>query len=261
MIQLPRTLLLCLLLTLCGCAPESEPPAVTVATAANMQFALQAVAAAFTRQTGTEVRLVLGSSGKLTAQILEGAPYDLLVAADEQYPQAIFSAGNAEHPPRIYARGRLVLWSLTPGWRPAIESLTDPAIRHVALPNPELAPYGQAARQALQRRGVWDQVKTRLVFGESIAQTNQFILSRSADAGFTALSVVLSPQMQGRGAWTEIDTSWYSPIGQAAVLLKGADTPAAEFYTFLFSDAAAALLTTYGYIVPHHGLDATVTDF
>lgn len=235
------------LLTACR---SPEPAKLTIATAANMQFAMEALTRAFTTETGIACNLTVSASGKLTAQIREGAPYDVFVAADMKYPDELFKAGLATRAPEAYARGRLVLWSAKPGLEPSLPGLADSAIRHIALANPRTAPYGLAAEEALKRQGLYEALAYKFVYGESIAQTTQFISTQAAEAGFTAMSVVLSEQMKGKGRWIEVDPALYAPIDQGIVVLRRAETDGAaaeKFYTFMFSAKAKAILKQFGY--------------
>jgi molybdate transport system substrate-binding protein len=242
---------LLLIFTLAGCDKPSEK--IIVATAANVQYVMADIKAAFEKESGKEIVIVVSSSGKLTSQIREGAPFDVFVSADTKYPQEIYAKGGGSEPPRVYALGSLVLWSmqipkneLTPAF------LNTEKVKKVAIPNPKLAPYGVAAMQVLEKLNLKDQVKPKLVFGESISQTAQYITTRSVEAGFNALSIVLSPEMKGKGNWTLIDSSLYTPIEQAAILLKHSDdSPKKEtsqrFYDFLYSKKAKEIFNKYGY--------------
>ena len=188
-----------------GCGRAGVPGSLTIATAANMQFAMQELADRFSADTGIACNLTVGSSGKLTAQISEGAPFDLFVSADMKYPQTLYEGGLGVSPPRAYAYGSLVIWTLSETLEPDLGSLTQNVVQHIAIANPETAPYGKAARQALEHYGLYRAVQPKLVYGESIAQTNQFVISGAAEAGITALSAVRSPQMQGMGYWKVLD--------------------------------------------------------
>lgn len=235
-----------------GCGRAGTPDTLTIATAANMQFAMQELADSFTADTGIPCNLTLGSSGKLTAQISEGAPFDVFVSADMKYPETLYRAGLGVKPPKVYAYGSLVIWTLNDSITPGLEALTKDGVRHIAIANPETAPYGKAARQALEHYGIYRAVQSKLVFGESIAQTNQFVLSGAAEAGITALAAVRSPQMQGVGRWKPVDPQTHALIAQGALLLK---TPserqdaAQAFYEYLSSVEAAEILKKYGYSI------------
>lgn len=222
----------------------------TIATAANVQFAMQELVDEFTQETGIETEIIHGSSGKLLAQIMEGAPYDVFVSADMKYPRSLFEAGKTEAKPKVYALGKLVLWSIKGSINPSLEVLITDSVTHVAMANPKTAPYGIATEELLKHYGIYDQVKEKLVFGEGVGQTNQFINSGAADIGFTAMSVVMSPKLTTKGKWVALDTSTYTPIAQGAVVIKNenkSNSDAQAFYQFLFSEKAKTILKRYGY--------------
>ncbi|WP_211356922.1 molybdate ABC transporter substrate-binding protein [Phaeodactylibacter luteus] len=250
------------LATLAGCTAgggtQQAGGSITVATAANVQFAMSALAQAFQSQTGIAVQTVISSSGKLTAQIANGAPYDLLVSANMKYPEALLSNGSAVPPAKVYAYGALVAWSLagiTP--EPTPEYLLSSNIRKIAVANPKNAPYGEQGINYLEYFGYLDTLQGKLVYGESIAQTNQYITTMAAEVGLTAKSVVLSPEMAGKGQWVALPAGSYSPIAQGVVITQyGADNhPEAcqLFFDFLFSEAAQAIFGRYGYDLPQGG--------
>lgn len=232
--------------------PEKK---VTVAVAANMQYAMKALKEKFEKETGIKIEVILGSSGKLTQQIQESAPFDVFISADTKYPLTLYQNKFAMDSPKVYANGLLVLWTVRTDIKPAasLQLLLQDNIKKIALANPKTAPYGVAAEEILKRYGLYDKVQSKLVFGESIAQTNQFIISQSADIGFTAKSVVLADETKGKGSWVDLDAKAYSPIAQAAVLLKhGAETnkdASVKFYNFLYSPAAKKIYKKFGYIV------------
>jgi len=237
------------------CALPARAETLTVAVAANVQYAFDDLRAAFTKQTGIPVKPIFGSSGKFTAQIQTGAPFDLFVSADMEYPEALHRAGLATSAPRVYAYGTLVLWSMKDiDLSKGLALLADKGIRKVALPNPQVAPYGREALRALQSAKLAEIVGPKLVYGESIGQASQYIYSGIVDAGFTAKSVVLSPEMQGKGKWVEVDPRLYTPIAQGAVILKQGQAAhpkeAQLFFDFLFSGQARAIFTRYGYRLP-----------
>lgn len=233
-----------IIITANGCSEKNQP--LTIATAANAQFALAELVELYEARTGQPGRLVVGASGKLTAQIRAGAPYDVLISADMRYPQALADEGLTTAAPLLYARGRLVLWSMMDSGFCWVSRLADPAIRHIALADPKTAPYGQAGMACLTHFGLADRLKPKLVFGASISQTSQFVYGRSAEVGFTALSSVLH---FGQGYWRELPPESYPPILQGAVAIKGRPlTPQAEaFLRFLQSPDAQQVLTQYGY--------------
>lgn len=236
-----------------ACKGEKQEGPIRIAAAANVREALEEIAEDFRTQTGYACEIVSSSSGKLTAQIREGAPFDLLVSADQEYPAALYREGYTAEPPKVYALGQLVLWSASAAAPPTLEDLKAPKTRSIAMAQPDIAPYGRAAREALKYHGLYEGLSPKLIYGESIAQVNQFISSGAADYGFTSLSTVRSRQFGGQGHWTEVDRAAYQPISQAACLLKsggGQRAAAIEFYTYLFSGAARRVFDAYGYQTP-----------
>lgn len=221
---------------------------ITVAVAANMQYAIEALKEAFNKQHKVEIAVVLGASGKLTQQIIAGAPFDIFISADTVFPAKVQAAGLAVAGPRNYAQGVLVLWSARGDIRPDIQVLTSDAVRHIAIANPATAPYGAAAVYVMKKYRLYDKVAGKLVTGESITQASQFIASGNAEIGFTAKSIVISDAMKGKGSWVEVRKGDYPLIRQAAVLLKG-DQAAREFYEFLFSKEAKRVFERFGYVV------------
>lgn len=236
------------LLLSCGNAPSK--PILLIATAANMQFAMEELTRQFKNDHDITCELVISSSGKLTAQIKEGAPYDVFVSADMKFPKAVESYGKALTPPQVYAYGKLVLWSMNE--QPNLKQLTQDHIEHIALANPKTAPYGRAAKETLEYFKLDNRLQSKYVYGESIAQTNQFIQSGAAQVGFTAKSVVVSPFMKNKGEWLEISDLAYAPIEQGIVVVKHKDQEAEyamKFYNFMFSAQAKQILNNYGYTV------------
>ena len=224
----------------------------TVAVAANAAYVFEELSRSFTEHHDTEITPVVGSSGKLTAQIEQGAPYDLFVSADMDYPRRLYERDFAVSPPAVYAVGMPVLWTakeldLSLG----LEILRSDAVKKIALAHPDLAPYGKAAVQTLTKNGMLPSIEKKLVYGESISQVNQYVLSGAADAGFTALAAVLSPQMKEKGRWMKLDPESYAPIEQGIVILKyGAENHLKEsrdFYEFILSETAGDILIKYGY--------------
>jgi molybdate transport system substrate-binding protein len=235
---------------LAGCQDVSRD-SLTIAASANMQYAMEELIARFTEESGIPCELIVGSSGKLTAQIAEGAPFDLFFSADMKYPEEIHNRGLTSGPPRIYAYGYLVFWSLEEGLELTKEGMLSDRVSHIAIANPETAPYGRAAEDLLKGMGVYESVESKLVFGESVAQTNQFILSGTAELGLTARSVVSAPGAKGKGQWKEADQALYEPIAQGVVHLKNPDPEkkrwALEFDVFLRSQTAMDILHKFGY--------------
>lgn len=244
------------LLILCSvCALPARAETLTVAVAANVQYAFDDLRTAFAKQSGIAIRPIFGSSGKLAAQIQNGAPFDVFVSADMEYPEALHRAGLAPFAPRVYAYGVLMLWSMQDiDLSKGLALLADSGIRKVALPNPTVAPYGREALRALQSAKLMDVVGPKLVYGESIAQATQFVYSGAAEAGISAKAAMLAPEMRGKAKWAEVDPRAYTPIAQGVVMLKhGRDANPKEaqiFYDFLFSPPARAIFARYGYRLP-----------
>ena len=241
-----------------GCTEEKKGR-IAIAAAANMQFAIKEISDAFTKQTGIPCDLIISSSGKLTAQIKEGAPYDIFVSANMKYPNDVYKEGFAVAPPKIYAYGQLVLWSLHHDIELSVDGLSNHKIQNIALANPKTAPYGKAAVEFLKSKEVYTLLEDKLVYGESIAQTNQFITSKASEIGFTAKSVVMSPQMRGKGHWKELDNSFYTPIAQGVVLIKQENKEhmnSTKFYDFLFSKEAQKILEDFGYLLDNRDFNA-----
>lgn len=235
---------------LLNCNPSNSDQ-LKIATSANMQFAIKELIKNFSLSTGIECQSIVSSSGKLTAQIKEGAPYDLFVSADMKFPNELFQSGLTIGKPKVYALGRLVFWTKKDNVDLSISAITENnSIQHIALANPKIAPYGKAALEILNHYHIFQELEPKLVYGESISQVNQFINSQVADLGFTSKSIVLSPQMKGQGKWKELDSTLYSPIAQGVVILKSdskREKLAEKFSDFLFSAEGKEILNTFGY--------------
>ncbi|KIO75270.1 hypothetical protein TH53_21440 [Pedobacter lusitanus] len=225
---------------------------VRVAVAANAQFVLRKLADDFKQKTGIEVEVISGSSGKLSAQIKNGAPYDIFLSADMDFAQSIYADGFALSKPRVYALGSLIICSATGAdignWKTLIR---DQKTGKIAIANPVLAPYGKAAQQALNYYKIYQDVSPRLVFGESISQVNTYVLKEVVNIGFTTESLVYELSAANHFKWLKIDTRAYSPIQQGAVLLKYSNnknfTRNKRFYDYLFSAGAKAIFGRFGY--------------
>lgn len=239
---------------LVGFAAPAAAAEALVAVAANFAEAIGELRSMFEERSGHRLRVTTGSTGKLYAQIKAGAPFDVLLSADAATPQRLEAEGAAVAGMRFtYAVGRLTLWS-----RDAQRIAGDPRaaltaadLRHLAIANPDLAPYGVAAREALQNLGVWETVQDRLVMGQNIGHTYSLVASGNAQLGLVALSAVLSPRAGTTGSRWDVPQALFTPIRQDALLLKaGASNAAArEFLRFLRSDPARAVIRRYGYAV------------
>jgi molybdate transport system substrate-binding protein len=241
----------------------SPPPALaaqrppTIAAAANLNFALTEVAAQFERTQGSRVELVFGSSGTLTRQIQDGAPFEMFLAADEEFPNQLAAAGLTRDAGVVYAVGRLVVFAPTGSPLGVDEQLAglDRLVKsgrmgRFAIANPDVAPYGRAAEAVLRRRGLWDALRANLVLGDSIAQAAQFATTGNAVGGLIAYSIVLSPGFAERGTYALIPEPDHPPLRQRMVLLKRAGPIASRFYAYLQGGAARAILRKHGFSVP-----------
>jgi molybdate transport system substrate-binding protein len=233
---------------LCSVAVQADE--VSVAVAANFTDATRDIVPLFEKATGHTVKVSFGSTGKLYSQIEYGAPFEVFLAADSKRPRKAEAQGLAVEGTRFaYAIGKLALWSPKPGAFDDAEAyLKKSSFKRAAIANPKTAPYGLAAQQVLEHLGIWSAVQNKLVRGDSIAQTFQFVATGNADVGFVALSQVTAWKDSKGTAW-EIPQAYYAPIEQQAVLLeKGRDKPAAKaFIDFLKGDEARAVITGYGY--------------
>lgn len=228
--------------------PAFADDTITVAVASNFSRPATELAARFADETGITVRISSGSTGKLYAQILNGAPFDAFLAADAERPALLEASGDAVAGSRFtYATGALVLWSRSES--DCLEALRSLDSGHIALANPATAPYGRAARDFLEAAGYWELVSARAVYGESIAQTLQFVATGNAALGFVARSQLATPQLPDATCTWDVPATSHTSIEQQAVLLKrAADSAAARrFIDFLRSAGARDILRRYGY--------------
>lgn len=224
---------------------------VQVAVAANFTAPMQKIAAHFAQDTGHKALLSFGATGKFYAQITNGAPFELFLAADDKTPARLESEGQAVAGSRhTYAIGKLVLWSADPGRVDAQgEALKRGAFKHLAIASPKTAPYGAAALAVIEKLGLTAELSPRLVTGENIAQTYQFIATGNAELGFVALSQVMEDGQLTQGSAWQVPDALYEPIRQDLVILnKGADNPAARALAeYLKGETATAIIRSYGY--------------
>jgi molybdate transport system substrate-binding protein len=229
----------------------SHADEIRVAVASNFRFTMEAAASRFEQQSAHKVTVIPGSTGKQYAQILNGAPFDAFFAADATRPKRLEAMDRIVAGTRFtYAVGRLVLWSVTDDLvDPAGEILRTGRFARLAIANPQLAPYGEAARQVLVSLGLWEAYQDKLVRGENIAQTFQFVFSGNAELGFIARSQITSLAQTARGSWWEPARSLYEPIEQQAVLLR--ETAAGrEFLSFIRGPEMHTLIRAHGYDLP-----------
>lgn len=228
-----------------------------VAAASDLKFALDEIAQSFSRDTGKSVRVTYGSSGNFVTQIRNGAPFEMYLSADEEYVFRLASDGLTRDQGSLYAVGRIVLFAGAASAVQVDEELKGLAafvkqgrLQRLAIANPEHAPYGRRAEEALKKAGLWEEVKPKLVFGENISQAAQFAASGSADAGIVALSLAMAPQMARLGRYALIPQAWHAPLNQRMVLLKNAGETAQAFYAYLQQPAARAVFDRYGFALP-----------
>ena len=243
-----------------GYAPVTRAAdAVSIAAAADLVYCLDEMNAAFKKgYPNVELKVASGSSGNFATQIRNGAPYDVFLSADISFPRDLVKAGMADESTlTIYATGKIVLWTTRPDAVDVTKGLavlmTKPeTVRKLAVANPDHAPYGRAAKEALQHEKLWDAVQTRIVLGENISQTAQFVETGNADAGIVALSLVLSPKLAKVGKWQEIPAEDYARLEQSAVLTKQGMTNALAhaYLDFLRSAEARAIFDRYGFRLP-----------
>ena len=227
---------------------------VTIAAAADLKFCLDELVVAFKHEHAqTEFDVVYGSSGKFKTQIEQGAPFDLYFSADSAYPRELRKAGLAATDARVYAVGRIVLWSATlDAGKLTLADLVRSDIAKIAIANPQHAPYGKRAEEALRAAGVWDAVQPKLVLGENIAQTAQFVQSGNAQVGIIALSLALNPQLAKQGGYALVPAALHQPLEQAFVITQhgAGNALAAAFADYVQSSAARAVMVRYGFALP-----------
>src|SRR5712671_1035432 len=247
--------LLALLLLFAGTFATAQE--IAVAAAADMSAALPELVAAYTKKTGQAVKLSFGASGNLTNQIRNGAPFDIFFSADEEYPQQLIAEGLASKDTLYrYAVGRLVLWvpndSALDLTKLGIKALLEPSVRKISIANPSTAPYGRAAEAALRHFQIYDQVSSRLVFGENVSQAAQFVESGNAQAGLIALSHALAPALKDKGRYWTVPLDAYPILNQAVVVLARSkqQDAARKFLEFLRTPESTSLLTSYGFSLP-----------
>ncbi|HRQ56594.1 MAG TPA: molybdate ABC transporter substrate-binding protein [Azoarcus taiwanensis] len=225
----------------------------TIAAASDLRYALDEIVAAYREgHPDHDVTLIYGSSGKMTTQILNGAPFDVFFSADIAFPERLAEAGFTASEPEVYAIGRIVLWSRRlDASGLSLQDLVRPDIRRVAIAQPAHAPYGQRAREALQAAGVWEAVQGKLVFGENIAHAAQMAQSGAADVGIIALSLAVFPDLAVRPHLL-IDDALHQPLTQGFVITRrAADNPAAwAFADFMHTETAREIMRRYGFVLP-----------
>lgn len=225
---------------------------IKVAVAANLQSVIRVLQKDFKQKTGIDIEPITGSSGNLAAQVRNGAPYDVFLSADVNFPNLLFKQGFSKNRPVVYARGSLIICSNQDiGFENWERLLMTKRVRKIAIANPAIAPYGKAAEEALRHKGIYSDVKPKIVLGESISQVNTYITSGVVEVGFTTQSLIKEVPANTKLYWLAIDPKIYAPIDQGMVLLKhaGNNSAAEKFYQYLLSPAAKAIFKEYGYHV------------
>jgi molybdate transport system substrate-binding protein len=243
-----------------GCSPARNDRSmpIRVAAAADLTDAFTEVGRAFTQETGREVTFSYAATGLLTQQLREGAPFDLFAAANVSFVDDVIAAGVCDGTTKApHARGRIVVWSHRNGIAPVADfsELADTRITRIAIANPEHAPYGMAAKQALEHAGIWGAVQSRIVYGENVRQTFQFAETRNVDAAIVALSLVVNDSIN---PWTLVPDSLHRPIDQALVVCDGGANKAGglAFAKFVSSPAGRAIMRRHGFLLPGETPDA-----
>lgn len=228
-----------------------------VVAAADLKFALDEVAKSFKQDTAKSVNIIYGSSGTFATQIRNGAPFQMYLSADEDFVFKLHRDGFTRDQGQLYAIGRIVLMAPKGSSLPVDSDFAGLAaqlragkITRFAIANPEHAPYGRRAEEALKKKGLWEAIRPKLVLGENVAQTAQFALSGSAQGGIIALSLAKSPQMADLGNFALIPSEWHEPLRQRMVLLKNADSTTEAFYQYLQQPAARIIMRRFGFSLP-----------
>lgn len=253
-----RYILAALLSLALGVQPaHAQDDVPVIAAASGLLFAIEEVADAFARDTGKQVRLSLGSTGNFARQIREGAPFQIFMAADESFVMDLHRDGFTRDTGDLYAMGRIVVQVpqgsglVADGTLESLRAaLAEGRITRFAIANPDHAPYGMRAREALQHAGLWDDIQPFLVQGENVSQAAQFALSGNAEGGIIALSLSLAPELRDRGSADLIPEEFHQPLRQRMVLLNGAGQVAEAFYDYLQSPAARLIMENYGFFLP-----------
>lgn len=234
----------------------AAPSMLQVAAASDLRFALDEIARLFERDAGVRVRLTYGSSGQLATQVAEGAPFDVYFSANEAFVRALAEGGHIRSGTvQLYAIGRVVLWARRDSWLDVgqgMAALTDPRVRFVAVANPAHAPYGAAAVETLRRSGIYERVAPRLVLGENVSQTLQFVQTGNADVGIVALSLAVAPAVRGGGRYWLVPSYLHRPIRQAAgvVTRSRAAEAAAAFLAYVNGPTGRPVMRRFGFVLP-----------
>ncbi len=235
-------------------ATPAQTETITIAAASDLKFAMDEIVASFKQvHPSDEVQVIYGSSGQFHTQIQQGAPYDLYFSADIAFPHELARAGFAASEVVPYAFGRIVLWSASlDATGMTLSSLTDAQITRIAIANPRHAPYGKRAEEALRAAGLWESVEPKLVYGENIAHTAQFVQSGNAQVGIIALALAINPELASRGGYRLIPEHLHQPLEQGYIITRraGNSALARRFADYMGSDAARDVMIRYGFLLP-----------
>lgn len=227
---------------------------ITVAAAADLKFAMDEIVITFKKaNSGDEIDVIYGSSGKFHTQIQQGAPYDLYFSADISFPRELAKNGFSVSEVKPYAFGRIVLWSASlDATKMTLSSLTDPKITRIAIANPKHAPYGKRAEEALRASNLWDQVEPKLVYGENISHTAQLVQTKNAQVGIIALALAINSELASKGGYWLIPDNMHEPLEQGFIITKeGANNALAKrFADYMGGKPARAVMTKYGFVLP-----------
>jgi len=228
---------------------------INIAAAADLKFAMDEIVAKFREANAKDdVDVIYGSSGKFYTQIQQGAPYDLYFSADIAFPSELARSGFSSSEVIPYAFGRIVLWSATmEANKMSLDSLTSSKISHIAIANPKHAPYGKRAEEALRASRLWERVEPKLVYGENVAHTAQFVQTGNAQVGIIALSLALNPALANKGGYWLIPDTLHAPLEQAFIITKRAqgNDLAKKFADYMRSSATRTIMTKYGFVLPN----------
>ncbi|MFI5160685.1 MAG: molybdate ABC transporter substrate-binding protein [Sphingobacteriales bacterium] len=221
-----------------------------VAVAANLQGVIKVLDKDFKQKTGIDIEPIVGSSGNLTTQIKNGAPYDIFLSADMSFPEKLYKGGFSAKEPAVYAFGSLIICSTQDiGFENWERTLMSDRVKKIAIANPAIAPYGKAAQESLTKKGIWNDIQSKMVQGESIAQVNTYITTGVVDVGFTTQSLIKDSEGKTKLYWKVVDPKSYAPIKQGMIVIKATKEAksAEKFYQYMLGSAAKAILKEYGY--------------
>jgi len=234
--------------------PDSQAKSPLIAAASSLRYVMPRLEQAFVAHGGRKIRVSFGSSGNLSRQILQGAPHELFLSADTDYVTTLIKAGLTKDKGHIYAYGRLAFIAaknskleVDNNFKDLVAAVGTTRLKHFAIANPQHAPYGRAAKQALVHIGIWEKIQPFLVFGENVAQTAQFALTSTAQGGLVSYSLALVPAIMAKARQALIPMTWHQPLKHHMVLLKNASKETMDFYQFLRSAPAQGIFAKYGF--------------